>query len=45
VAKFSKGQYVVFDNLIYLQTPLNRLPPDAAIFLEFKHWKPKKRKA
>ncbi|KAL6761578.1 cytoskeletal adhesion-domain-containing protein [Haematococcus lacustris] len=37
-------QYLVFENTVYLQTPINRLPEGSAIFFEFKHWKAKKQK-
>lgn len=36
--------YVVFDNTIHIQTSLNKLGTDCAIFFEFKHWKPDKKK-
>lgn len=36
--------YVVFDQVVYVQTPLNRLPPGAAIFFEFTHYKVAKKK-
>lgn len=39
-----KDKTVQFDATIYLQTPLSRLPDDAAVFFEFRHWKPKKSK-
>jgi hypothetical protein len=35
---------VQFDATVYIQTPLNTLSDDAAIFFEFRHWKPKKSK-
>ena len=36
---------VVFDGVaVHTQTPLHELPDDAAVVLEFKHYKPKKRK-
>lgn len=37
-------QHVFFDNTVYIQTPLNKLPTGAAIFFEFKHWKADKKK-
>eukprot|EP00667_Euglena_gracilis_P016197 EG_transcript_16932 len=39
-----KDKSVQFDCTVYLQTPLSRLPDDAAVFFEFRHWKPKKNK-
>lgn len=38
------ANYVIFEMAIYIQTPINRLPPDAAIFFEFMHYKVKKKK-
>ena len=36
---------VLFDGVaVHAQTPLHELPDDAAVILEFKHYKPKKRK-
>ena len=36
---------VLFDGIaVHTQTPLHELPDDAAVILEFKHYKPKKRK-
>jgi len=36
---------VIFDGIaVHTQTPLHELPDDAAVILEFKHYKPKKRK-
>ena len=36
---------VLFDGVaVHTQTPLHELPDDAAVILEFKHYKPKKRK-
>ncbi len=29
---------------VHIQTPLNEMRPSTAVFLEFKHWKPSKRK-
>jgi Axin interactor dorsalisation-associated protein, C-terminal len=38
------GNYVVFRDRVFLQTPIGNLPNDAAIFFEFKHLKAKKGK-
>jgi hypothetical protein len=34
---------VVFNTKVYIQTPVNMLPSDCAIFFEFKHFKAKKK--
>ena len=39
-----EGRDVLFGFKVHIQTPLNELRPSSAIFLEFKHWKPTKRK-
>ena len=31
--------YVLFGNMVHLQTPINHIGADAAIILEFKHYK------
>eukprot|EP00698_Gefionella_okellyi_P012472 TRINITY_DN3358_c0_g1_i4.p1 TRINITY_DN3358_c0_g1~~TRINITY_DN3358_c0_g1_i4.p1 ORF type:complete len:271 (+),score=44.42 TRINITY_DN3358_c0_g1_i4:88-900(+) len=36
--------YVLINHNVYIQTPLERLPPDCAIFFEFKHYKPRQKK-
>lgn len=38
------AQYVTFDSKIHIQTPVNQLPEGSAVYLEFKHFKPKKQK-
>eukprot|EP00906_Rhabdomonas_costata_P005738 RCo008531 len=43
-ASSRKDRMVLFDCSVFLQTPVNQLPEDAAVFFEFKHWKPKKQK-
>lgn len=40
----ANSSYVFFERTLYLQTPLDRLPRNAAIFFEFKHFKVKKEK-
>lgn len=44
MAKQIAQQYVFFENTVYIQTALNKLPNGAAIFFEFRHWKAKKQK-
>ena len=39
-----EGRYLHFNCTIYLQTPLNNMPRDSAVVLEFKHYKPDKQK-
>mmetsp|Transcript_17751 Transcript_17751/g.29189 ORF Transcript_17751/g.29189 Transcript_17751/m.29189 type:complete len:301 (-) Transcript_17751:641-1543(-) len=39
-----KPDYILFGQEVFLQTPLERVPQGQAIFLEFRHWKPKKKK-
>jgi len=39
-----KDRSVEFAATVFLQTPLHLLPDDAAVFFEFRHWKPKKNK-
>jgi hypothetical protein len=38
------GDLLVWNVTCHLQTPVNRLPQDAAIFLELRHWKAAKNK-
>jgi len=38
------GNYPHFQCTIYMQTPLNALPHNGAVMLEFKHYKPDKQK-
>lgn len=38
------GKYLHFHCTIYVQTPLDALPRDGAVMLEFKHYKPDKQK-
>jgi hypothetical protein len=44
IGRADGSQHVQFGATLHLQTPLNRLPRNAAIFFEFKHWKASKRK-
>mmetsp|Transcript_37371 Transcript_37371/g.83169 ORF Transcript_37371/g.83169 Transcript_37371/m.83169 type:complete len:296 (+) Transcript_37371:122-1009(+) len=44
IGKRTNSNYFFFENTVYIQTPLNRLPNNAAIFFEFRHWKAKKQK-
>ena len=37
-------RHLVFNNKVFMQTPLEDLSSNAAIFLELKHYKPKKKK-
>lgn len=39
-----KDDYIHFDNDVYVQRSLEKLPPGCAIFLELKHYKPRKHK-
>lgn len=39
-----KDKSVQFDCTVFVQTPMSRLPDDAAIFFEFRHYKPKQTK-
>ena len=43
-SRSSTQQHVFFENTVHIQTPLSALPPESAIFFEFKHWKAKKGK-
>lgn len=40
----ANSSYVFFERTVYLQMPLERLPRNAAIFFEFRHFKVKKDK-
>uniref|UniRef100_A0A7S0UKK5 C2 Aida-type domain-containing protein n=1 Tax=Polytomella parva TaxID=51329 RepID=A0A7S0UKK5_9CHLO len=40
----SSNSYVIFNSIITLETPLDRIPQDAALFFEFIHWKTDKKK-
>eukprot|EP00994_Dinema_validum_P007601 NODE_636_length_1480_cov_71.000000_g473_i0.p1 GENE.NODE_636_length_1480_cov_71.000000_g473_i0~~NODE_636_length_1480_cov_71.000000_g473_i0.p1 ORF type:complete len:293 (-),score=63.79 NODE_636_length_1480_cov_71.000000_g473_i0:547-1425(-) len=35
---------IPFDATVFISTPINKLPEDAGIFFEFRHYKPKKKK-
>jgi hypothetical protein len=37
--------HIVFGNTVHVQTPVNKLVASSAIVFEFKHYKPKKKKA
>lgn len=37
-------RYILFHNDVWIQTPQQQLPRGGAIFVEFKHFKPKKKK-
>jgi len=39
-----KPQYVTFGTNVFIQTPLDDFKSDYAVFFEFKHFKPKKKK-
>eukprot|EP00055_Hartaetosiga_balthica_P012195 m.58515 g.58515 ORF g.58515 m.58515 type:complete len:302 (+) comp7867_c0_seq1:154-1059(+) len=39
-----KDNFVHFNTNVYIQVPLESFPEDGGIFLEFKHYKPKKHK-
>lgn len=39
-----EARHVLFGFDVHIQTPLNEMRPSTAVFLEFKHWKPSKRK-
>lgn len=43
-AKRIAPNYIYFEVNVYLQTAVNRLPDDCAIFFEFKHYKVEKKK-
>jgi hypothetical protein len=44
IGKTNTSHYVFFDNWVHVQTSLNKLGSKCAIFLEFRHWKPDKKK-
>lgn len=39
-----RDEFIHFNQPVYLQVPLEKLPEDCAVFFEFKHYKPKKTK-
>lgn len=39
-----RGSHIEFGSTVHLQTPWSELAPGWAVFFEFKHYKPKKRK-
>eukprot|EP00051_Salpingoeca_urceolata_P027499 m.481752 g.481752 ORF g.481752 m.481752 type:complete len:315 (+) comp22309_c0_seq1:207-1151(+) len=40
----SRDEFIHFNQDVHLQLPLEQLPEGCAVFFEFKHYKPKKRK-
>ena len=42
VASEREISYIVFGNEVEIHSPLEEMPGGAAIFFEFKHYKPKK---
>jgi len=44
ITKSHKPNYVMLEHTVHIQTALNALPNKAAIVIEFKHYKPKKKK-
>ena len=42
VASERETSYIVFGNEVDIHSPLEEMPSGAAIFFEFKHYKPKK---
>ena len=42
VASERETSYVIFNDEVEIQSPLEEMPSGAAIFFEFKHYKPKK---
>lgn len=42
VASERETSYIVFGNEVEIHSPLEEMPSGAAIFFEFKHYKPKK---
>ena len=42
VASERETSYIVFGNDVEIHSPLEEMPSGAAIFFEFKHYKPKK---
>mmetsp|Transcript_15635 Transcript_15635/g.43736 ORF Transcript_15635/g.43736 Transcript_15635/m.43736 type:complete len:284 (-) Transcript_15635:1185-2036(-) len=44
ISNRNKPNYLIFGNTVHIQTALDAMPDNAAIILEFKHYKPKKKK-
>lgn len=44
ISNRKKAPHVLFGNTVYIQTPLEHLDSGFAIFFEFKHYKPSKKK-
>ena len=38
------GTHIHFDNTVHIQTPIHNLPQNYALFFEFMHYKPTKKK-